>query len=117
MSAYPPFTVAEAVAFEKSNWVNGPVSEDPFYTVSSDTAGAAPGTLLKVEKNTPSTGYSLPPSIALSRIVYQSKSLNGHSVPASAYILWPYRPRKQEFQVVAYAHGSSGLDADCAPLT
>ena len=116
MSTYPDYIADEALAFEKSNWVNGPVSEDKFYTVSNDT-NAAPGTSLECEKETPSAGYSLPPSTSLSRIVYQSKSLNGDAVPASAYILWPHLPRKQEdgFSVVVYAHGSSGLGPNCAP--
>ncbi|TVY73270.1 hypothetical protein LSUE1_G006678 [Lachnellula suecica] len=115
-TALPEITRA-ALAFEQQNWATGSVLDDPFYSVDSSTASKAPGTLLKVEKNTKSTNFTLPPATALSRIVYQSKNLNGSLVPVSAYILWPLSPRTSQdgYQVVAWAHGTSGAGPNCAP--
>lgn len=109
---------AAALAYDRANYVNGVVTEDPFYTVlPPDAASAAPGTMLKVEKQTNATLFALPPTSSLSRFIYQSKTLNGSLVPVSAYVLWPYTPRKQKdgFAVVVWAHGSSGLTSNCAP--
>lgn len=38
-------------------------------------------------------------------------------MPVSAYILWPFQPRRlaDGFPIVAWAHGVSGLEPDCAP--
>ena len=113
-----PQEVAEGLKFERTQWANGSVYDNPFYTVDEGTAWAAPGTLLKVEKVTDTTKYSLPPATALSRIVYQSRNLNGDLVPVSAYILWPYSPRKAQdggYQIVAWAHGTSGFYPNTAP--
>lgn len=108
-----------AVEFEKSLFAGGlSVDEDEFYTVPKDAAATAtPGTLLKVERDTNVSAYTVPPSTALSRILYQSRDLKGNAVPASAYVLWPYMPRTQPdgYPVVAWAHGSSGLFRNWAP--
>lgn len=112
-----PAPVVEALQFEQSNWSNGSVSDDPFYTVSDDAAEAPPGTLLKVEEDVDTSTYTLPPATALSRFVYQSENLNGSRVPVSAYVLWPYSPRAQSdgFPIAAWAHGTSGVTANAAP--
>ena len=49
---------------------------------------------------------------------FHDRILNGSAVPASAYILWPYLPRLQSdgtFQVVGFAHGTTGIFGECAP--
>lgn len=106
-----------ATNFEASNRAHGPVSQDPFYTTPNDTESVKPGTLLKLEKETNTSLYTIAPSLSLSRFLYQSKTSNGSLVPVSAYILWPYtaRPHHDGYPVVAWAHGTSGLSADCAP--
>lgn len=106
-----------ALNYEKSTWATGSVLTDPFYQAPSDSSSAAPGTLLKIQKNVNTTVFTLPPGTALSRIVYQSKNFNGTNVPASAFILWPYSPRSSSdgYQVVAWAHGTSGFLPECAP--
>lgn len=104
--------------YEASRFVQGPVSQDDFYTVPLGQADAAPGQLLKVEVDTNITRYNLPPATTLSRILYQSRTLQGSPVPASAYILWPYQPRLQadgSYRVVAWAHGTTGFYPDAAP--
>ena len=113
-----PNNASAAAAFEKSLWTNGPVDSDPFYTVSASATEATPGSLLKLEKDANTSLYTLAPGVAISRIMYQSETLQGAPVPASAYILWPYQPRTQPdgtYPVVAWAHGTSGLYGNCAP--
>ena len=112
-----PQPVVDALQFEKDNWADGPATGDPFYTVSPETADAPPGKLLKVEADVNTSRYLLPSSTAISRIVYQSETVNGSAVPVSAYILWPYSPRTHEGQylIAAWAHGTSGLTTDSAP--
>ncbi|KAL8807173.1 MAG: hypothetical protein Q9182_000855 [Xanthomendoza sp. 2 TL-2023] len=111
-------TARAALAFERSNWANGSVEADDFYTVPTNSSNLPAGTLLKLELYTNTSKYTLPPQTALSRILFQSKTFNGSLVPGSAYILWPYSPRVQPdgtYQVVAWAHGTSGAFPACAP--
>ena len=108
---------AATLAFERSLWANGSVTEEDFYRVPSDTSSLAAGSLLKLQLDANASAYALPPGTALSRILYQTKTLNGSLVPASAYILWPYAARSQPdgYAVVGFAHGSSGWLPECAP--
>ena len=106
-----------ALNYEKSTWATGSVLTDPFYQVPSDSGSATPGTLLKVENNLNTSLFTLPPSTALSRIVYQSQNFNGTNTPASAFVLWPYSPRSSAdgYQLVSWVHGTSGFYPNCAP--
>lgn len=117
-----PETVANnvnvALRFEQSNWATGSVLSDPFYTDLPANATDAPaGSLLKVEPFTDTSTYTIAPTLALSRIIYQSKTLNGTTVPVSAYILWPLYPRggARRAPLVSWGHGTSGVFAECAP--
>jgi hypothetical protein len=112
-----PEAVVQAIEFEKSQWATGSVYEDPFYSTEGLDASAKPGALLKVEKTTDTSLYSIPATTALSRFVYQSKTLSGSLVPVSAYVLWPSSPRisSDGYQVVAWVHGTSGISAENAP--
>lgn len=112
-----PETTRMAIEFQKSQWATGSVYEDPFYVVPEGTANEIPGTLLKVEAEVNTLKFSIPPATALSRIMFQSKSLNGSSVPVSGIILWPYLPRKlvDGYPIVAWSHGASGITPNCAP--
>ena len=105
--------------FEQSTWATGPVQTDPFYRVPASSASAAPGTLLKVEEATDVSRYTLPPGTALSRILFQTRTLSGAKVPASAFVLWPWSaPRRLpdgKLPVVAWAHGTSGLFGNDGP--
>ncbi|KAI4199502.1 MAG: hypothetical protein LQ350_004568 [Teloschistes chrysophthalmus] len=110
--------LAAATAFEKSQFVNGSVTQDAFYKTPSSSAGATPGTLLKVEADANASAYNLPPGTAVSRFMYQSEAFDGTPVPASAYVLWPYQPLVQpggHFPLVVWAHGTSGIFGDGAP--
>lgn len=109
--------IALALNFERSNWANGSVADDDFYRVPSEASTASAGTLLKVQLDANTSAYTLPPNTALSRIMYQTETLNSTTVPASAYILWPYLPLSQSdgYRVVVWGHGLSGVWGDCAP--
>lgn len=78
---------------------------------------AAPVTVLKVEKDVDTSHFTIPPATALSRIIFQSKTLNGSLSPVSAFILWLYSPRNliDGHPVVAWSHGTSGIAPNCAP--
>ncbi|KAL8947669.1 MAG: hypothetical protein Q9222_006076 [Ikaeria aurantiellina] len=104
--------------FEQSKWATGSVDLDPFYKVPEGSLSAGPGTLLEVEQATDTTKFTLPSTTALSRLLYQTRTLNGKAIPASAFILWPHSPRRQpdgSVPIVAWAHGTSGLFGDQAP--
>ncbi|KAK5135731.1 hypothetical protein LTR08_004717 [Meristemomyces frigidus] len=125
--------VEVALNFERSNNAGSLTQDDPFYVLPKDYDYAnppPPGTVLKVEEHTNISLYTLPMGLSMSRILYSSEALNGSSVPASAYVLWPYLPRtfskltpysdtnssgQALFPVVALAHGTSGQTTACAP--
>ena len=109
--------VKEGLRFEQSNWTSGSVVNDPFYDGPQNALDSPPGTLLKIEKDVDTSRYLIPPTASLSRFVYQSETLRGSKVPVSAYVLWPYSPRSQPdgYPIVAWAHGTSGFDANAAP--
>ncbi|KAL8786445.1 MAG: hypothetical protein Q9213_002761 [Squamulea squamosa] len=115
--ASPSNTTAQAHDFELSYRAHSSVARDPFYTVPQHTSNAAPGTLLKIERETNTSLYTLAPNLSLSRFIYQSTSSNGSLVPVSAYVLWPYLARDygDGLPVIAWAHGTSGANAECAP--
>lgn len=106
MDGIPP-PILEAPAFEKASRVNASVLDDPFYQPPPDSAKAAPGSLLKVEKDIDTNPYLIPGGTALSKFMYQSEKLSGSPVPVSGYILWPYAARSQSdgFPIVAWATG------------
>lgn len=111
--------VAVALEFERSNWVNGLVTYDEFYCVPPDMADAPAGASLKLQKNANTSAYTVPPNTAISRFMFQTKTLNGSTVPGSAYILWPLLPWTQPngggYPVIGWAHGTSGGFGNCAP--
>ena len=109
--------ITEAEAFQKTLKVNRSISDDPFYAVPPGTADTSAGTLLKLEKETDISKYSLAPGLSLSRFMYQSKTSTGALVPVSGCILWPYTARmhKGKPAMVVWAHGTSGAFPECAP--
>ncbi|KEF53572.1 uncharacterized protein A1O9_10547 [Exophiala aquamarina CBS 119918] len=93
-----------------------------FYDVPSNfSKDLAPGKLLRVEYFTNLTTYTVPSGLSMSRIMYTTSDLNGTTLPASAYVLWPYAPlsapklKGNQFPMVAWAHGTSGFVKACAP--
>ena len=120
MEAFPAevqTAILNSAQFELSYRARLSVTQDSFYSAPPDTSHVAPGTLLKVERETNASLYTLAPNLSLSRFMYQSQTLNGTFVPVSGYVLWPYiaKPHDRGFPVVAWAHGTSGIHAECAP--
>lgn len=107
----------DAHNFELSYRAHPSVAKDPFYTAPQNATDVAPGTLLRVERETNTSFYTLAPNLSLSRFMYQSKTSNGTLVPVSAYVLWPYIAREygDGFPVVVWTHGTSGTNDECAP--
>ena len=107
----------DACKYEQSQWSNGSVTFDDFYRVPGHASNAPAGTLLKVQSDANTSAYNVPPNTALSRILFLSRDFNGLTVPASAYVLWPFAPRVQPdgYPIVAWAHGTTGLYNECAP--
>ncbi|KAF7193720.1 hypothetical protein HII31_04970 [Pseudocercospora fuligena] len=109
-----------AIRFERPNWAGNSAVGDSFYHAPNNTDHLPPGTLLRVQETTDTTVYNLPPATALSRFLFQSETLNGSSLPASGYVLWPWMPREDprcpgKYAVVVWAHGLSGVFGECAP--
>jgi pimeloyl-ACP methyl ester carboxylesterase len=113
--------IAVVLNFERSNWATGSVLTDAFYSSLPPNASyASPGSLLKLEPFVNTTSFTIAPTLALSRFLFQSANLNNTPTPSSAYILWPYTPRSfptvnGTVPLIAWAHGNSGLFAECAP--
>ncbi|TKA34166.1 hypothetical protein B0A50_00146 [Salinomyces thailandicus] len=108
-----------AVCFERTNWATGSVHDDPFYRVPENASGMPAGSVLKVEQYTNTSAFTMPPNTALSRILFQSETLNGPTVPASAFVLWPWMPRRDprtgKYAAVGWGHGTSGVFGENAP--
>ncbi|KAL6241402.1 hypothetical protein RBB50_011666 [Rhinocladiella similis] len=112
--------VLVALNFERSNWAGSSAQLDPFYTdIPSNSSHAPAGSVIKIEQFTNTSHYTVPPDVALSRLLFMTKNLNGTNIPASAYVLWPWFPRRFNnftgLPVVAWGHGTSGWSAECGP--
>ena len=111
------------LAFEASQHAH---LNDPFYTLPDTFSSTSkPGSVLSVEPITDLANYTVPSGLTMSRIIYTTTNLNGTSLPASAYVLWPYQPyepkrskydpQDQGIPMVAWAHGTAGSAALCSP--
>lgn len=108
-----------AVDFERTNWAGAKsVKTDPFYQLPHNASTDLPaGSILKHEAVNASD-YTIASELALCRILYTTKNVNGTVIPASGSVLWPYMPRSTRVKgmpVVGWAHGTSGITAECAP--
>ena len=109
---------ADQALLELPNYVTYPIQSDPFYATPANISSAKPGDILKVERYSNVSAYSIPPGQSLSRFMYASVDNFGAIVPATASILWPFTPKpfngSETFPLVAWAHGTSGIDRQCA---
>ncbi|KAI1611546.1 secretory lipase [Exophiala viscosa] len=120
LSAEFSVAILTAVNFERSNWAGSSTQLDPFYVdVPSNDSHAPAGSVIKVEQYTNTSFYTVAPNVALSRMLFMTKTLNGTTIPASAYVLWPWLPRRfanvSGLPVVAWGHGTSGWSGECGP--
>lgn len=115
--------VLTSVNFERSNWAGTSVRLDPFYTdIPSNWTELPAGSVIKIEQNTNASFYTIAPTLAISRLLFTTKTFNGSLVPASAYVMWPWLPRRfgtesedDGLPVIAWGHGTSGQSGECAP--
>ncbi|KAI2617102.1 putative secretory lipase [Hypoxylon sp. NC1633] len=122
------------INFDRSQLANGGPAEDSFYELpqlpSTSYAALRPGTLLKLQEVTNMTSFVIPPNTALSRILYVTTNHNGTVIPASAFVLWPFSPKKfqqgalkskenttTKAPSVLWTHGTSGFFASQGPST
>jgi pimeloyl-ACP methyl ester carboxylesterase len=117
------FLTDTGLAFEASQHAT---INDSFYSVPSNFSSTSkPGSVLSIEVVTNLTNYTVPSGLTMSRFIYTTTNLNGTSIPASAYVLWPYTPytpKKSKYAskdngipMVAWAHGTTGSGALCSP--
>ncbi|KAI5921878.1 Alpha/Beta hydrolase protein [Camillea tinctor] len=126
--------VLTAVNFERSNWAGTSARLDPFYAdlgSNKNWTDLGPGQVVKVEQATDTSMYTLAHPLAMSRLVFTTRTFNGSVVPASAYVLWPFAPKKfsagcadaanaenatgADVPVIAWGHGTSGWSGECGP--
>lgn len=123
------------INFDRSQLANGGPAEDSFYELPplTNTSGTLnPGTLLKIQDTTDTSSFVIPPNTALSRIIYTTTNFNGTVIPSSAFILWPFSPKRFQQRLsgtgsnqnttakapaVLWTHGTSGFFASQAPST
>jgi len=85
-----------------------------FYTPPSPLPAAAPGTLIRAVKVTGVPG--VPTGATVWRILYHSTTIYGADVAESGYVIAPPAPPPAGgYPVIAWAHGTSGFAAPCAP--
>ncbi|KAI1131068.1 alpha/beta-hydrolase [Nemania abortiva] len=119
-----------ATRYDLSQLANGGVSQDAFYQLpplTNTTGPLQPGKLLKVQKFTDASNFSLPANTALSRIMYTTTNANGTVIPATAFIMWPFQPKQfqstkprcngtiNKAPVILWTHGTAGIAAEAAP--
>ncbi|MEI9988076.1 MAG: hypothetical protein WDN69_36210 [Aliidongia sp.] len=104
-----PASVAEAVDMEARDAL--PLT--CFYDPPASLPSAAPGLLIRSQRF---SEYQLPDGASAIRILYHSRDLSGADVAASGVILIPAgAPPQGGWPVIAWAHGTTGVAAQCAP--
>jgi pimeloyl-ACP methyl ester carboxylesterase len=86
-----------------------PTRPDPFYQVSGPPAH--PGVLLRSEP----FSRGVPSGARAWRILYTTTRADGDPALASAIVLLSLRAPKTPRPVVAWTHGTTGVDSGCAP--
>jgi pimeloyl-ACP methyl ester carboxylesterase len=94
-------------------------SYDPkFYATASNFSGSNPGDLLKLEVFNPDHIH-IPSGITAFRFQYTSLNYFNHTVPVTGFIAFPYTSPfgtdPSHYRTIAFAHGTIGVFAGCAP--
>ena len=86
---------------------------EAFYAVPNPLPPGRPGALIRA---TPIAGSPQVPGSRAWAVLYHSRGLDGHDVAVSGAVLAPPGPAPADGRaVLAWGHGSSGLDDRCAP--
>lgn len=92
------------------------VSAEPLRIATADYAGDGPGSLVEA-KTIPNIDRVIPLGTTSARVVYRSTSgVDGSATQVSgAVFVPPGRPPKGGWPVIAFAHGTTGINQECAP--
>lgn len=88
-----------------------PAQPDAFYDIAGQAPGAAPGRLLRSD----SFARDLPSGAEARRILYTTTRADGALVVASALVILPRGAAAASRDIVAWAHGTTGIARGCAP--
>jgi pimeloyl-ACP methyl ester carboxylesterase len=111
-------TACSSSAASPTTTVAGATSVAPavpaFYTPPSPLPAAVPGTLIRAVAV---TGVpEVPARARVWRILYHSTTIGGDDVAESGYVIAPATPAPAGgYPVIAWAHGTTGFAAPCAP--
>lgn len=95
-----------------------PFDADFYATASNFTNSSKPGDVLKLEPFINATkGWTLPYGSALYRMQYVSVAVDEEIVPATAFVVLPFSNplESAKFPLVAFSHGTIGVNYGCAP--
>lgn len=88
----------------------------PVPVATADLSGTGPGSLVEA-KTIPDIDRSVPLGTISARVIYRSTSgIDGSRTEVSgAVFVPPGRPPRGGWPVIAYAHGTTGVNQECAP--
>lgn len=87
-----------------------------FYATANNFSTSSPGDVLKLVPVDPEL-TNVPAGITAYKMQYTSIDLDNSTVPATAFIAFPYVQQPDAYKLVAFAHGTSGVFRGCAPST
>lgn len=87
-----------------------------FYATADNFSTSKPGDVLKLVSVSPKH-TNVPAGVATYKMQYTSVDLDNSTVPATAFLAFPYVSQADPFKLVAFAHGTSGVFRGCAPST
>lgn len=85
-----------------------------FYSTANNFTGSKPGDILKLQLMDTSL-LTVVPGTVVYRMQYTSKDIDGSLIPATAIIAFPFAKTAKKFNLVAFAHGTTGGSQGCAP--
>lgn len=94
----------------------GSAWDDKFYSTAANFTESKPGDLLKLQRIDASTLKNAA-NQTLYKMQYTTVDLDGSLAPCSGFIALPSTPQKEKHRLLAWAHGTSGLEERCAPST
>jgi hypothetical protein len=110
----------QAVQLESSMWVSKNVTLDEFYNTPTNSSGAKPGDLLRwedISRQVINTKFTPPSGMSISRFLYMTEDLDRKPIPASAFVLLPYKKADLDkpLDTLVWTHGTAGRIRNCAP--
>ncbi len=95
---------------------SSPPGNQPVQVATADLSGTGPGSLVEA-KTIPDIDRSVPLGTVSARVIYRSTSgIDGSQTEVSgAVFVPPGRPPRGGWPVIAYAHGTTGVNQECAP--